>query len=318
VNFNKLIHFIRKEVNRGLKKIPLPQNPRYLYDPIRFILDGSGKRFRPILVHLSGRSTKTDPNSLMKIALAVELVHNFTLVHDDIMDNDHMRHGQPTVHSKWDNSTAILAGDGIFAIAQILLCSLPNRANKICQFFNQNTLELCEGQALDKQFENDLNITSEQYLEMVEKKTGALLGACAALPAILNNQEKKTIDQLSEFGKAIGKGFQVHDDLLEIYGDPKKMGKSLGSDIKEGKQTIMVIKARKEFPKEWELIISNYREGDNLSVFRDFFQNNGIKRQTELLAKQYFLYARNSIKNIKISNVNELNNFVDLIEKRTF
>ena len=96
------------------------------------------------------------------------------------------------------------------------------------------------------------------------------------------------------------------------------MGKSLGSDIKEGKQTIMVIKARKEFPKEWELIISNYREGDNLSVFRDFFQNNGIKRQTELLAKQYFLYARNSIKNIKISNVNELNNFVDLIEKRTF
>ena len=153
---------------------------------------------------------------------------------------------------------------------------------------------------------------------MVEKKTGALLGACAALPAILNNQEKKTIDQLSEFGKAIGKGFQVHDDLLEIYGDPKKMGKSLGSDIKEGKQTIMVIKARKEFPKEWELIISNYREGDNLSVFRDFFQNNGIKRQTELLAKQYFLYARNSIKNIKISNVNELNNFVDLIEKRTF
>ena len=316
--FNDLINFIRKEVNRGLKKIPLPKNPKYLYDPIRFILDGSGKRFRPILVHLSGRSSETDPNSLMKIALAVELVHNFTLVHDDIMDNDYMRHGKPTVHSKWDNSTAILAGDGIFAIAQILLCSLPNRANKICQFFNQTTLELCEGQALDKQFENDLKITQEQYLEMVEKKTGALLGACAALPAILNNQDKKTIDQLSQFGKAIGKGFQVHDDLLEIYGDPKKMGKSLGSDIREGKQTIMVIKARKEFPKEWELVISNSREGDNLSVFRNFFKNNGIKRDTELLAKKYFSLARHSIKNIKISNINELNNFVDLIEKRTF
>ena len=138
------------------------------------------------------------------------------------------------------------------------------------------------------------------------------------MPAILNKQDKKTIDQLSQFGKAIGKGFQVHDDLLEIYGDPKKMGKSLGSDIKEGKQTIMVIKARKKFPREWELIISNSKKDDNLSIFRNFFKKNGIKRETEHLAKQYFSSARHSIKNIKIPNINELNNFVDLIERRTF
>ena len=318
MSFNKLISFIRKEVNRGLKKIPLPKNPKYLYDPIRFILDGSGKRFRPILVHLSGRANNTDPDSLMKIALAVELVHNFTLVHDDIMDNDYMRHGKPTVHSKWDNSTAILAGDGIFAIAQILLCSLPTQANKICQFFNQTTLELCEGQALDKQFENNFKITEKEYLQMVEKKTGALLGACVALPAISNNRDQKFIDQLSQFGKAIGKGFQVHDDLLEIYGDPKKMGKSLGSDLKEGKQTIMVIKARKKFPKEWKLIISNPEEINNLKTFRDFFKSSGIKDETEILAKQYFTSARESIKSINIENITELNNFVDLIEKRTF
>ncbi len=318
MSFNKLISFIRKEVNRGLKNIPLPKNPKYLYDPIRFILDGSGKRFRPILVHLSGRANNTDPDSLMKIALAVELVHNFTLVHDDIMDNDYMRHGKPTVHSKWDNSTAILAGDGIFAIAQILLCSLPTQANKICQFFNQTTLELCEGQALDKQFENNFKITEKEYLQMVEKKTGALLGACVALPAISNNRDQKFIDQLSQFGKAIGKGFQVHDDLLEIYGDPKKMGKSLGSDLKEGKQTIMVIKARKKFPKEWELIISNPEEINNLKTFRDFFKSSGIKDETEILAKQYFTSARESIKSINIENITELNNFVDLIEKRTF
>ncbi|MBT4053665.1 MAG: polyprenyl synthetase family protein, partial [Candidatus Marinimicrobia bacterium] len=172
--FNELITFIRKEVNRDLKRLPIPERPVYLYEPIRFVLRGNGKRFRPILVHLAGRANNADPDSLMKIALAVELLHNFTLVHDDIMDNDDMRHGQAAIHSKWDEPTAILAGDGINAIAQILLSGIPDRSNAICRFFNQATLEVCEGQALDKEFENDLSITEDQYLEMVEKKTGSL------------------------------------------------------------------------------------------------------------------------------------------------
>ena len=316
--FYELISSIRKTVNKELKKLSLPNNPKYLYDPIRYTLNGAGKRFRPILVHLTGRALKEDTDSLMKIALAVELVHNFTLIHDDIMDNDDMRHGQLSIHSKWDNSTAILAGDGIFAIAQILLCSLPNQANQICRFFNQTTLEVCEGQALDKQFENDSNITEEEYLEMVEKKTGALLGACAALPAILKNQENTNINQLSEFGRAIGKGFQLHDDLLEIYGDPMKMGKSLGSDITEGKQTIMAIKARKKFPNEWKSMITKSVELDNFKNFRDFFEKSGIKNETEIMAKTYFTLARETINDINILNGIELNSFVDIIEKRTF
>ena len=316
--FYELISSIRKTVNKELKKLSLPNNPKYLYDPIRYTLNGAGKRFRPILVHLTGRALKEDTDSLMKIALAVELVHNFTLIHDDIMDNDDMRHGQLSIHSKWDNSTAILAGDGIFAIAQILLCSLPNQVNQICRFFNQTTLEVCEGQALDKQFENDSNITEEEYLEMVEKKTGALLGACAALPAILKNQENRNINQLSEFGRAIGKGFQLHDDLLEIYGDPMKMGKSLGSDITEGKQTIMAIKARKKFPNEWKSMITKSVELDNFKNFRDFFEKSGIKNETEIMAKTYFTLARETINDINILNGIELNSFVDIIEKRTF
>ena len=318
MEFKDLINFIREEVNKDINRISLPENPKYLYDPIRFTLDASGKRFRPILVHLIGRSIKADSDSLMKIALAIELAHNFTLIHDDIMDNDYMRHGKPSVHSKWDKSTAILAGDGIFAIAQIILCGIPNRANPICQFFNQTTLEVCEGQALDKQFENDFNITENEYLEMVEKKTGALLGACAALPAILIKEEKIFINQLSEFGRSIGKGFQVHDDLLEIYGDPKKMGKSLGSDLKEGKQTIMVIKARKKFSKEWKRMTSNSPEINNLNRFRRFFKDTGIKRETELMAKSFFDSARDIIKNIKLSNHTELYDFINLIENRTF
>ena len=316
--FNELITFIRKEVNRDLKRLPIPKRPVYLYEPIRFVLRGNGKRFRPILVHLAGRANNADPDSLMKIALAVELLHNFTLVHDDIMDNDDMRHGQAAIHSKWDESTAILAGDGINAIAQILLSGIPDRSNAICRFFNQATLEVCEGQALDKEFENDLSITEDQYLEMIEKKTGSLLGACAALSATLVGAEQEVINYFDQFGRALGNGFQIHDDLLEIYGNPNEMGKSLGSDIAEGKQTMMVIKARNLFGKEWGEIIGDPDRIDFMDKIRSFFTENGIENETKDLAQTYFNLARNSLEKIDGINCSELFDFVNLVETRSY
>ena len=316
--FNELITFIRKEVNRDLKRLPIPERPVYLYEPIRFALSGNGKRFRPILVHLAGRANNADPDSLMKIALAVELLHNFTLVHDDIMDNDNMRHGQAAVHSKWDESTAILAGDGINAIAQILLSGIPDRSNAICRFFNQATLEVCEGQALDKEFENDLSITEDQYLEMIEKKTGSLLGACAALSATLVGADQEVINYFDQFGRALGNGFQIHDDLLEIYGNPNEMGKSLGSDIAEGKQTMMVIKARNLFGKEWGEIIGDPDRIDFMDKIRSFFTENGIENETKDLAQTYFDLARNSLEKIDGINCSELFDFVNLVETRSY
>lgn len=316
--FNELITFIRKEVNRDLKRLPIPKRPVYLYEPIRFALSGNGKRFRPILVHLAGRANNADPDSLMKIALAVELLHNFTLVHDDIMDNDNMRHGQAAIHSKWDESTAILAGDGINAIAQILLSGIPDRSNAICRFFNQATLEVCEGQALDKEFENDLSITEDQYLEMIEKKTGSLLGACAALSATLVGADQEVINYFDQFGRALGNGFQIHDDLLEIYGNPNEMGKSLGSDIAEGKQTMMVIKARNLFGKEWGEIIGDPNRIDFMDKIRSFFTENGIENETKGLAQTYFDLARNSLEKIDGINCSELFDFVNLVETRSY
>ena len=316
--FNELITFIRKEVNHDLKRLPIPKRPVYLYEPIRFALSGNGKRFRPILVHLAGRANNADPDSLMKIALAVELLHNFTLVHDDIMDNDDMRHGQAAIHSKWDESTAILAGDGINAIAQILLSGIADRSNAICRFFNQATLEVCEGQALDKEFENDLSITEDQYLEMIEKKTGSLLGACAALSATLVGADQEVINHFDQFGRALGNGFQIHDDLLEIYGNPNEMGKSLGSDIAEGKQTMMVIKARNLFGKEWGDIIGDPDRIDFMDKIRSFFTENGIENETKGLAQTYFDLARNSLEKIDGINCSELFDFVNLVETRSY
>ena len=317
-SFNELVLFIRKEVNQDLRRLPIPEKPAYLYDPIRFTLRGTGKRFRPILVHLSGRANNADPDSLMKIALAVELLHNFTLVHDDIMDNDDTRHGQPAIHFKWDDSTAILAGDGINAIAQILLSGLPYRSNAICRSFNQATLEVCEGQSYDKEFENDLSITENQYLEMIEKKTGSLLGASANLPAILIGADPEVISYFDQFGRALGNGFQIHDDLLEIYGNVDDMGKSLGSDIAEGKQTMMVIKARNKFKKEWENLISDPNSPELMSEIRNFFQDNGIKEETKAMAKSYFDSARDILDKINGIDKNELIDFVNLVENRTY
>jgi len=316
--FHELIEFIRAEVNKGLKRMSIPDEPGYLYDPIRYTLKGKGKRFRPILVHLAGRANNVDPDALMNMALAVELLHNFTLVHDDIMDNDTIRHGQETVHSKWDHSSAILAGDGINTFAQIILNNLPDRANDVSSYFNKTTMDICEGQALDKQFENDHGITEEQYLEMIEKKTGSLLGAAAALPAIYIGENKTAVNQYDQFGRVLGIGFQIHDDLLEITADAETMGKSLGSDIAEGKQTMMVIKARNHFSKEWKELISDSADSELINNIHLFFAENGIENETRSMARLYFTSAREALGKLNGVNTDELFEFVHLVENRTY
>ena len=316
--FHELIEFIRAEVNKGLKRMSIPDEPGYLYDPIRYTLKGKGKRFRPILVHLAGRTNNVDPDALMNMALAVELLHNFTLVHDDIMDNDTIRHGQETVHSKWDHSSAILAGDGIYTLAQIVLNSLPDRANDVCRFFNKTTLDICEGQALDKDFENNYEITEDQYLEMIDKKTGSLLSASAALPAVYIGEKEPIVNQYEQFGRALGKGFQIHDDLLEITAEPETMGKSLGSDIAEGKQTMMVIKARNHFSKEWKELISDSANSELINNIHLFFVENGIEDETRSMARLYFTSAREALGKLNGVNTDELFEFVNLVENRTY
>ena len=171
---------------------------------------------------------------------------------------------------------------------------------------------------MDKEFENDLSITEDQYLEMIEKKTGSLLGACAEMPATLVGADKEVIDNFDKFGRALGIGFQIHDDLLEIYGNPGDMGKSLGSDIAEGKQTLMVIKARNQFGKEWGAIIADPNAPNLMDMIRSFFTEKGIKSETKSMAQSYFNSARESLENISDINRDELNEFVNLVENRPF
>jgi len=316
--FSELVSFIRDEINISIKKLPIPDTPTYLYDPIRYALKGRGKRFRPILTHIVGRAYKIDPDSLMNMSLAIELLHNFTLIHDDIMDKDTIRHSQKTIHHKWDISTAILAGDGIYTIAQLILNSMDRCDNQIMKCFNEVTLDICEGQALDKEFENSNIISEDLYLTMVKKKTGSLIAASAMLPSIYAKEDEDKTELYRHLGEYLGKGFQIHDDLLEITSDPTTMGKSLESDVFQGKQTIMVIKANHKYIESWNNVITDSNASELRKNIYNFFNEKGIIEETKSIAESYFNKSRMILKELNHINTSELSHYIDLLEKRTY
>ena len=312
-----LIEFIRKEFNKSLNSFSFPKTPSYLYRPIEYSLKGKGKRYRPIIVHLTGRHFKSDPDDIMKISMAIELLHCFTLIHDDIMDSDDKRRNMPTLHKKYDVPSAILAGDGIFTITQLILLSVDQNSKLLFQKYNEMVLEICEGQAMDKQYEVEDELDVDDYIEMVKKKTGALLGSCLSLPAIIENEKQNNLELLYNIGKNLGVAFQIQDDLFEIFGDEKVMGKSLGSDIASNKKTPLAILAKNEDKMRWEKLVDEY-DGKNLDNIRKFLIESGVKNKVDKIAFDYFTNAYDSLSNFGISNNSELYNFFKFIQERHY
>jgi len=311
-DFHKEISFLKSEINRSLKNFLVKSEPKYLYDPIKYSINNSGKRLRPILVFLSGKLFNANVSDLMKAAVAVELLHIFTLIHDDIMDDDDIRHGKPSLHKKWDISTAILSGDAIFTLAQLAINSLDkNTYSRL----NEISLSVCEGQALDKEFENDTSISMDKYLDMIAKKTGSLLGLCSELGAIVSEQEIDIRTTLYSFGVNLGLAFQIQDDYLEIFGEPELMGKSLGSDIHSGKQTAMTILARNMNEKEW--IRLNSKKTD-LQGYKNFFLENRIDHEIKKLVEYYINKTSKSIEFVKSFENNFLDDFSNYILNRRY
>ena len=312
-----LIEFIRKEFNKSLNSFSFPKSPSYLYRPIEYSLKGKGKRYRPIIVHLTGRHFKSDPDDIMKISMAIELLHCFTLIHDDIMDSDDKRRNMPTLHKKYDVPSAILAGDGIFTITQLILLSVDQNSKLLFQKYNEMVLEICEGQAMDKQYEVEDELDIDDYIEMVKKKTGALLGSCLALPAIIENENKSNVELLYNIGKNLGVAFQIQDDLFEIFGDEKVMGKSLGSDIASNKKTPLAILAKNEDKMRWEKLVGEY-DGKNLDNIRKFLEESGVKNKVDKIAFDYFSNAYDSLSKFGIGNNSELYSFFKFIQERHY
>src|SRR6187455_1294669 len=220
------------------------KQPVSLYEPIRYLMTLGGKRLRPMLTLLGYSLYKDNVKSIMPYAVAVEAFHNFTLMHDDIMDKAPLRRGRPTVHEKWNVNTAILSGDVMLVKVYDMLLSIePNILATVIQRFNKCASEVCEGQQWDMEFETQQTVTEEEYLNMIQLKTAVLVGFSLELGALLAGASEKDCKSLREFGINIGIGFQLKDDLLDAYGDSKKFGKQVGGDIIANKKTFLLIKS---------------------------------------------------------------------------
>jgi geranylgeranyl diphosphate synthase, type II len=231
-------------IQKHLKEISLPESPLNLYEPIRYMLEPEGKRIRPVLVLMGCNVFSDDISRAVFPALAVEVFHNFTLMHDDIMDQSAMRRNRPTVHIKWNPNIGILSGDAMLIKSYELLSGTPpDCLLNILGLFNKTALEVCEGQQYDMDFERNVNITLEEYLKMVELKTAVLLAASLKMGAIIGGADSTDADLLYEFGRNIGIAFQLQDDLLDVYADPLLFGKVTGNDIVSNKKTVLLIQA---------------------------------------------------------------------------
>lgn len=222
---------------------PLVQ-PNSLYEPIRYFLQIGGKRLRPILLVLSAQAVGGSLERVINAAVAIELLHNFTLVHDDIMDHDHLRRGHSTVHVRWDESVAILAGDGLIGLAYRQLMNLPSdHLIPVCRIFTEGVVEVCEGQAYDKEFESRDDVTLSDYFRMIGKKTGRLITMATQIGAILGGGTDEEVEILTTYGSIIGTAFQIQDDLLDIIAPEEVIGKTFGSDVMAGKKTYLMVKS---------------------------------------------------------------------------
>ncbi len=241
----KFITSYASKIEEGLSRIPYPARPVSLYEPQMYILSNGGKRIRPILTLISCGLCGQDPEKSMPAAVAVELLHNFTLIHDDIMDQAESRRGNPAIHIKWDEATAILAGDSMFTYAMLQLQDLDDEIDHkaVSGVFLESVKTVCEGQAFDMEFENRLDVTVGEYLSMIEGKTGALISAAMRMGGMAAAADSDKLQMLSEIGRSLGLAFQIQDDWLDVVADPEKFGKRKAGDIYEGKKTFLLLTA---------------------------------------------------------------------------
>ncbi|MEN9729287.1 MAG: Dimethylallyltranstransferase [Bacteroidota bacterium] len=281
-----------------IKQQRLGESPQELYEPIRYLMQLGGKRIRPVLCLLSYSLFKTDWEKVVSTALSIEIFHNFTLMHDDIMDKAPLRRGKQTVHEKWNDNIAILSGDVMLVNAYQYLnqcnhLTLGEYQHLITRF-NRTAAEVCEGQQMDMNFESRTTVTVEEYIEMIRLKTSVLIGLSMEMGGILAGVDASIAKTLYEIGECIGLGFQLKDDLLDVYGDPEKFGKQVGGDILANKKTYLLIRALETAQGEsletlnlW-LDASNPNSVEKVQAVTQLYTDLGIRKETESKINQYF------------------------------
>ena len=302
MNIEETIAAIEKEA----QTYEYGEHPISLYEPIRYLMSLGGKRIRPLLVLMAYRIFKDDYESVVKPALAVEVFHNFTLMHDDIMDKAPLRRGKATVHEKWNANIAILSGDVMLVKAyDLLLESKSPVLATIIESFNETARFVCEGQQLDMDFETRDNVTVDEYVEMIKLKTSVLLGYSLKYGGLLAHTTPDNLYNLYNFGCYIGIGFQLKDDLLDVFGEQEKVGKQMGGDIIANKKTYLLIKALekadgavKEELSAW-LIKKDFNKEEKVNAVTSIYETLNLRAETEELMNHYFSLGFNYLKKVK-------------------
>lgn len=294
-------------INDYLAALPYDRKPASLYEPIKYVLSLGGKRIRPTLMLLSYNLYKDDPESILSSACALETYHNYTLLHDDLMDNAPLRRGHQTVHVKWNPNVAILSGDSMLVLSyQRMLQCRPDKLKPVIDLFTETALEIGEGQQYDMEFETRTDVTEEEYIEMIRLKTSVLLACATKIGAILADAPDEDADNLYKFGEQMGLAFQLQDDYLDVYGDSKVFGKAIGGDIMSNKKTYMLINAfnlandkQREELTHW-ITAENPDPKEKIAAVTKLYNEIGIDKLAEKKINFFFEESRKYLKAVKV------------------
>jgi len=320
-----MISFItfKELIDNELNKLTFPSKPSNLYDPIKYILSLEAKRMRSIALLLSHNSFNENYTNALPAALAIELFHNFTLIHDDIMDKANLRRGAKTIHEKWDNNIAILSGDTMLVQSYSLLSDLElNIQAKVYKVFSDTATQVCEGQQLDMDFEQIQDLKIAEYIEMIKKKTSVLLAASFQIGALIANASIEDTLLMYQFGLNIGIAFQLQDDMLDLYGEQSKFGKKTGGDIISNKKTYLYLKSlflanSQQEQKLIELFSKpTINEDEKIQEVKNIFDEVGVLEHIKIQINYYHKKAKNNLEDLTITNKTNLNDFATLLLKR--
>ena len=298
-----------QKVNAFIDSLAYDRQPSSLYDPIKYVLSIGGKRIRPVLMMLAYNLYREDPERILMQAVALETYHNYTLLHDDLMDNADMRRGHQTVHRRWNANKAILSGDSMLVLAYERMQQCDARhLPQVLSLFTETALEIGEGQEYDMAFETRNDVTEDEYIEMIRLKTSVLLACAVKMGALLADAPESDVTNLYKFGEQLGLAFQLQDDLLDVYGDPRVFGKAIGGDIASNKKTYMLINAvnRADAAQRAELLrwieARDFDRDEKVRAVTALYDQIGIRQLCEEKINHYFEQARQTLDAVNVAD----------------
>lgn len=305
-------------VEENIARIEYPKSPSGLYSPIVYTMASGGKRLRPLLCMAACQAVCADGPRALRQAMAMEMFHNFTLVHDDVMDRSDTRRGRPTVFAKWGEVQAILSGDTMLSMAYALAADCPAaKVKDVLKLFNNTAIAVYEGQQYDMEFEDRDDVTVDEYIAMIRLKTSALIAGAAAMGALTGDASEATIQAFKDYGDCVGLAFQLRDDWLDTYGDPAVFGKKIGGDIVNRKKTWLFITAMDEAPEAMVKALADNPGRDALvKAVTDVYDSLGLSERCDRLIMQYYDKAVEAIGRADIP-VDDRQWFIDLAKKLT-